>query len=157
VLLVETLSPDQQPPMQVVVDQNGQPSIPVDATTGQPVLIQPPTVSDSPEQNPDIVPGEEDLDSDLDGGDDSELYNQQQEAPEMEPLKKYYLGQKVTELRAKLQEFNVRNNDLDIIIKFMDNLSYLTLWNLVNAVLPDIEETLMRLNSNEKQQPKQKI
>jgi hypothetical protein len=120
-LLVETLSPDQQPPNPQVVAQ-------ADPQNGE---------------------GEE--------GNEETFQQQQSESPEIEPLKKFYLIQKITDLRAKLQDQNIRNQDLDNILKFTDNLSYVTLLGLTNALLPDLEETLTRLNSNEKTKPKQEV
>jgi hypothetical protein len=141
-LLVETLSPDQQPPNPQVVAVPEQPP-----QTGQ--------VDDTAGYDEGY---DEEGDLDGDGNPDGESFQQQQtESPEIEPIKKFYLIQKITDLRAKLQEQNIRNQDLDNILKFTDNLSYMTLLGLTNAILPDLEETLTRLNSNEKTKPKQEI
>jgi hypothetical protein len=144
-LLVETLSPDQQPPNPVSQAQ-------IDPQTGQPIQVAP--------QEDGTAGYDEgyDEEGDLEGGEgmDEESFQQPPEPPEVEPLKKYYLIQKITDLRAKLQDQNIRNQDLDNVLKFTDNLSYMTLLGLTNALLPDLEETITRLN-NEKPQPKQEI
>jgi hypothetical protein len=136
-LLVETLSPDQQPPNPQVVAQ-------ADPQNGQGGYDETDEYSDEGD-----LEGEE--------GNEETFQQQQSESPEIEPLKKFYLIQKITDLRAKLQDQNIRNQDLDNILKFTDNLSYVTLLGLTNALLPDLEETLTRLNSNEKTKPKQEV
>jgi hypothetical protein len=127
-LLVETLSPDQQPPNPQVVAQ-------ADPQNGQGGYDETDEYSDE---------------GDLEGEEGNEETFQQQQS-------EFYLIQKITDLRAKLQDQNIRNQDLDNILKFTDNLSYVTLLGLTNALLPDLEETLTRLNSNEKTKPKQEV
>ena len=153
-LLVETLSPDQQPPN--ASNQN----VPIDPKTGKPVAAEAPEQGNAENSGDEEYDGEgDDLEDGEDEGENEEYNGEyiQQEAPEIEPLKKYYLIQKITELRLQLQEHNIRNKDLDNVLKFVDNLSYNTLLSLVNAVLPDIEELLARLAANEKQKAKQEV
>lgn len=158
-LLVETLV--NQPP-QIVGQVPNQQAI--DPTTGQPVQLQ--QVNGSEEVSPEEMPPEEappeegnpdlmgidpdDMDSDLDGEESSDFAAPPVESPEILPLKKYYLIQKIIDLNAKLTQKNIVNSDLDNIMKFMDNLSYNTLLSLITTILPDIEEQLVRIINNEK-------
>ena len=71
--------------------------------------------------------------------------------PDLAPLKRYYLISKLKELDDQLANYNIKNDELDIIIKFVNNLSYSSLLLLSNVAIQNIEDQIARL-SNEKQQ-----
>jgi len=98
-------------------------------------------VQDIPEQNSDDV-GDE-YDPELDGSVDEVLPFQ-----EILPMKRYYLIGKLRELKSKLDQNNIQNEDFDIIVKFTNNLSYGSLVSLASGIIPVVEEQLARLTTN---------
>lgn len=71
------------------------------------------------------------------------------EPAEFTPLKKYFLIEKLNELKYKLADRNIVNEDLEFIIKFSPSLSYETLANLVNTLSEAIQSQLQGIK-NEK-------
>lgn len=69
---------------------------------------------------------------------------QQEEPVEYTPLKKYFLAQKLNDLNIRLKKYNMTNETLDIMIKFMDSLSYETLVTLSNNIIQTINAELER-------------
>jgi len=134
--LCETLTEQQQAPPQV-------------APAGQPpqqVVVQQP-VQAAPQANQ--YQQDADYDSELDGEDEEMVAEQIPPFQEILPLKKYYLIQKLKKLKSRLDEFDLINEDLNIIMKFMNNISYNSLMSLTINILPVIEEQLARLQTDE--------
>ena len=71
------------------------------------------------------------------------------EPAEFTPLKKYFLIEKLNDLKYKLADRNIVNEDLELIIKFSPSLSYDTLVNLVNTLSEAIQSQLQGIK-NEK-------
>jgi len=92
-----------------------------------------------------------DYDPELDGedGDGSEMVAQAPPFQEILPLKRYYLIEKLKNLKFRLDENNIKNEDLDTILKFVNSMSYSSLVSLSINLLPVIEEQLARLQTNE--------
>lgn len=84
---------------------------------------------------------EDGVDPELEG-EDTELF------ADILPLKRYYLIQRLNELRDKLEYNNIQNNDLNIILKFMNNISYSSLLALSSGIIPAVENQLERLSTN---------
>ena len=73
------------------------------------------------------------------------------EAPpfqEILPMKRYYLIGRLRELKSRLDQNNIQNEDFDIIVKFTNNLSYGSLVSLASGIIPVVEEQLARLTTN---------
>jgi hypothetical protein len=98
-------------------------------------------VQAAPEQNPYDAGDEYDLE--LDGAVDEVLPFQ-----EILPMKRYYLIGRLRELKSKLDQNNIQNEDFDIIVKFTNNLSYGSLVSLASGIIPVVEEQLARLTTN---------
>ena len=75
-----------------------------------------------PEMNPEEIPAEE--------------------SPEMEPLKKFYLVQKLQDLKSRLLQNGITNDDLETVLKFGESFSYAVLLNLANALLKSVESDI---------------
>jgi hypothetical protein len=67
---------------------------------------------------------------------------------EILPMKRYYLIGKMKELKSRLDQNNIQNKDFDIIVKFINNLSYNSLLSLASGIIPVVEEQLTRLTTN---------
>lgn len=104
-----------------------------------------------------LLPGEassEDYEDDSEEyADDSELDSETDEdessnvlSPDLAPLKRYYLIRRLKELNDQLVNYNIKNDELDIIIKFVNNLSYNSLLLLSNSVIQNIEDQIARLS-----------
>lgn len=117
----------------------------------------------SPEQGEQVVqnipqeqipPEDQYYDPDLDdeemSGEDGQVAIDQSPATSQEllPIRRYYLLEKIRLLKSRLKDYNVQNDDLDVIIKFSNQLSYNSLVSLVVSLLPVIEEQIVRLNNN---------
>ena len=83
---------------------------------------------------------------------DSELDAEEApEAPpfqEILPMKRYYLIGRLKELKSRLDQNNIQNTDFDIIMKFINNLSYNSLISLTGGIIPVVEDQLARLTTN---------
>lgn len=93
-------------------------------------------------QNPYDDSGDE-YDSELDGSAEEVLPFQ-----EILPMKRYYLIGKLKELKSRLDQNNIQNEEFDIIIKFINSLSYSSLVSLSIGIIPVVEEQLARLTTN---------
>lgn len=62
--------------------------------------------------------------------------------PELTPLKKYYLIEKLYILKNKLNQFNLNNDDLDRVLKFANSFSYETLVSLSEKLAKNTESIL---------------
>lgn len=73
------------------------------------------------------------------------------EAPpfqEILPMKRYYLIGRLRELKSRLDQSNIQNTDFDIIMRFINNLSYNSLVSLTGGIIPVVEDQLARLTTN---------
>ena len=95
-----------------------------------------------PVQQEDPNSGE--YDPELDGEDVQEVLPFQ----EILPMKRYYLMGKLKELKSLLDQNNIQNTDFDIIMKFINNLSYDSLLSLSGGIIPVVEDQLARLTTN---------
>ncbi len=96
-----------------------------------------------PMVNEDQSKSEDEYDEDLDDV---------QEAPafqEILPIKKYYLINRLKELKSRLDQHNIQNEDFNIITKFLNNFSYNSLLSLANGIIPVVEDQLARLPRND--------
>lgn len=117
----------------------------------------------SPEQGVQNIPQEQippedqyydpDLDDEEMRAEDGQVAIDQSPATSQEllPIRRYYLLEKIRLLKSRLKDYNVQNDDLDVIIKFSNQLSYNSLVSLVVSLLPVIEEQIVRLNNNAKE------
>ena len=64
------------------------------------------------------------------------------DSPEFASLKKYYLSEKLHNLKARLSTHGISNDDLDLILKFNNELSYDTLLKLTDAIVDIIKVQL---------------
>lgn len=84
---------------------------------------------------------------------DPELDNEMiQEVPpfqEILPIKRYYLIGRLKELKSRLDQSSIQNEDFETIIKFLNNFSYNSLVSLSNGIIPVVEDQLARLTRNE--------
>lgn len=95
-----------------------------------------------PAQQPDEY-GDE-YDPELDGMEMQEA----QPFQEILPMKRYYLIGRLKELKSQLDQSNIQNLDFDIIMKFINNLSYNSLVSLSSGIIPVVEDQLARLTKN---------
>lgn len=94
--------------------------------------------------------GYDEYDPELDSGEGQYV----EEVPpfqEILPLKKYHLIQKLNELKVRLEQYNIVNEDFNTILKFMNNISYNSLLSLSSGIIPVIEDQIARLNNDQKQ------
>jgi hypothetical protein len=86
-----------------------------------------------------------------DGEYDPELDGEMEEVQpfqEILPMKRYYLIGKLKEMKSRLDEHNIQNEDFDIIIKFINSLSYNSIVSLASGIIPVVEDQLARLTTN---------
>jgi hypothetical protein len=82
---------------------------------------------------------------------DPEMDNEMQEAlpfQEILPMKRYYLIGRVKELKTQLDHNNIKNDDFEIIMKFINNLSYNSIVSLSSGIIPVVEDQIARLSAN---------
>lgn len=143
-LLVEVLF--EQTPPQVPPTQNPLSKEPEEPPKQQ---VQPVQVSQKEQSLQNQETGEEVPEDGVDGG-----VQMQEEgiSPDLLPIKKYYLISKLKELKNQLMEYSLQNDELDILLKFADNLSYSSLINVGLVITDVIGQQLARLkdakNSN---------
>ena len=156
--LCEILTEQQQappkttaPPAQNVHVHVHQPPAPKEKAAPKPkVEAQPEQVPQevvpvqADEQDPNSYDGSEEYDPELDGQEEIQVDPNQ----EILPLKRYYLIGRLKELKSLLDERDIQNDDFDIVIKFMNNLSYNSLVSLANNIIPVVEDQLARLTTN---------
>ena len=121
---------------------------------------QPPPQEEMPpeQQGGEVPPGQ---DAEMPGGVPSTPVAQQggeieDDPPEMTPLKKYYLIEKLYILKNKLNQFNLNNDDLDRVLKFVNSFSYETLVSLSEKLAKNTESILReeKLNRGKKKNEK---
>jgi len=121
-----------------------QPAAPKEKAPKPEPVQQVPVQAQPEQQGPDAGYGEDEYDPEMDGGD--------MPAPdpfqELLPLKRYYLVLRLKDLKSQLDDGNIKNPDFDIVIKFINNLSYNSLVMLSNSIIPVVEEQIARLNAN---------
>ncbi len=149
--LCEILTEQQQAPPQAVVNKASIKQPVVQQVIPQTQQIQLPAAyptqqSYNQDQQDDY---DIDYDSELDSEDEGGEVDTSPPFPEILPLKKYYLIQRLKNLKSRLDECNINNSDLDIILKFVNNISYNSLVSLFINILPVVEEQLARLSTNE--------
>jgi len=74
----------------------------------------------------------------------------QPENPELEPIKKFLLIQKLKELDNKLKQKNMINDSLSIFIEFAENLSFDTILSVSNSFIDFINQQLTQGIENAK-------
>jgi hypothetical protein len=145
--LCEILTEQQQAPPQVALAKAGNaPQVVQQVQNPQPAQAAYPAQQNPYQQDY----GDMEYDSELDGDEDGGMVAEQPPPfREILPLKKYYLIERLKNLKSRLDEFNIKNTDLEIILKFMNNISYNSLVSLFINILPVIEEQLARLQNND--------
>ena len=145
--LCEILTEQQQAPPQTTLVGTAAPVV------AQPQQVQTQVVYPAQPDSYQQDYGDMEYDPELDGEDESGEMVAEQLPPfrEILPLKKYYLIQRLKNLKSRLDEFNIKNKDLEIILKFMNNISYNSLVSLSINILPVIEEQLARLQDNDEE------
>ena len=73
------------------------------------------------------------------------------ENPELEPIKKFLLIQKLQELNTRLKEKNILNNSLSTFLSFSEFLTFDTIIAVSNGLIEFIEQQLKRGQKNENQ------
>ena len=69
-------------------------------------------------------PTDDDYDPELDTDGSEEMDQNVVPFQEILPLKRYYLIQRLKNFNAQLCAANIKNTDLEIILKFVNNISY---------------------------------
>lgn len=69
---------------------------------------------------------------------------EEQENPELEPLKKYLLLQKLETLKWKLEKNDMESTSLDTFLKFGKDLSYDTILSVTNSFASFFEKQLQQ-------------
>lgn len=72
--------------------------------------------------------------------------------PEFMSLRKYHIIQKLHELKNRLDDVNQNSEDLDLLLKFSNELSYNTLVQLSNGIVEYIKTQLKGVKDDEGQQ-----
>lgn len=73
---------------------------------------------------------------------------QPEEPVEYTSLKKYYLAQKLSDFNVKMKQYNMRNEALETVLKFIDVLSYETLVSLSNNLINTLNAEIERAQQN---------
>ena len=66
------------------------------------------------------------------------------QSPELEPLKKYLLLQKLENLRDRLEKNNMESTSLDTFLKFGKDLSYDTILSVSESFISFLEKQLQQ-------------
>ena len=82
---------------------------------------------------------------------DTKKERQLAENPELEPIKKFLLIQKLQELDSRLKEKNILNNSLSTFLSFSEFLTFDTIIAVSNGLIEFIEQQLKRGQKNENQ------
>lgn len=61
---------------------------------------------------------------------------------ELTPIKRYYLINKLTNLKNKLNQVNQYDDNLDLVLQFADSISYATLVKLTKVLIKDINKNI---------------
>ena len=99
------------------------------------------------EQDPPQMPGDE-------GDPNQQGQEQEQQGPDIDaeilPLKKYYLTQELTKVRNQLYRAGITRDDLNLVVKFQNFLSYDTLVILADKVFNNIQDDLRSIKNEQK-------
>jgi len=125
----QTQTPSQVPPVQIVQHVN------------QPETKQPEPTSQQDQDVPQEQPEQQLSGDELDAVQAQEMGI----APDLMPIKKYYLINRLKELKTQLGEYSIQNDELNIVLKFADNLSYSSLLSIGMILIDFIEQQLARL------------
>ena len=71
--------------------------------------------------------------------------------PDLSPIRRYSLIEKLRELNVVLMQYNIKNVQLDTILTFINDLSYESLVIICNELIPSIEEQIVRLSDGKAQ------
>ncbi|MFA7202783.1 MAG: hypothetical protein WC188_03630 [Candidatus Caldatribacteriota bacterium] len=119
---------------EILIEQNVQPVPIQQAPPSQQVPVQVPDYNDSEDiEFSDEVPAEENPET--------------SQFQAILPLKKYYLIRRLEHLKSKLENANIENTDFNIIMKFINNLSYDAIVSLSLSIIPVIEDQLARTSN----------
>ena len=61
---------------------------------------------------------------------------------ELTPIKRYYLINKLVNLKNKLNQMNQYDDNLDLVLQFSDSISYPTLVKLTKVLIKDITKNV---------------
>ena len=61
---------------------------------------------------------------------------------ELTPIKRYYLINKLVNLKNKLNQMNQYDDNLDLVLQFVDSISYPTLVKLTKVLVKDITKNV---------------
>ncbi len=154
-LLVEVLfeqTPSQVPPVQIIQHVTHTPKEPDSKSVEPKQQEQPASQAQAVPQEQQIPQGQETGDEETtgeeipeDGLGDGGQMQEEGISPDLLPIKKYYLISKLKELKNQLIEYSLQNDELDILLKFADNLSYSSLLNVGLIITDVIGQQLARL------------
>lgn len=71
----------------------------------------------------------------------------QQLPPDFTPIKRYILIEKIRELNTILLQYNIKNQQLDTVLTFINDLPYDALVMICIELIPSIEEQIVRLSN----------
>lgn len=100
-----------------------------------------------PAASTEQVPSDE-TQQDQNPDEEQDLQQEEQQPTESKDLllfKKFVLIQNLQNLAGRLEEYNIKNDDLNLVLKFANNLSYNTLLSLSDGVVSSVEEQLARM------------
>jgi hypothetical protein len=110
-------------PPKIVQEQTDQQQVPAQQdqqqVPAQPLKLQPGQYPPRSDVEPEEIPPEE--------------------SPEMVPLKRYYLQMRLQDLKAKILRAGMKNDDLDLVLRFGDVFSYPVFLNLSNKLLKSVD------------------
>jgi hypothetical protein len=102
----------------------------------------------SSQQNEDNTDyDEEDMEDEEGMGEQTPQEPQNFLPPDLAPIKRYYLIQRMKDLSNILDNFNIKNEDLELVLKFSNDLSYESLMLLGTGVIQTTEQQLARLTN----------
>jgi hemolysin activation/secretion protein len=93
------------------------------------------------------TPPQQELDSDPDI--DEDLEDGSTENDECVPIKRYYLLNKLKNFKYILKKYNIINSDFELLLKFVDSLSYNTLLFVSDKMIQSAEEQIARTRNAE--------
>ncbi|MFW6246932.1 MAG: hypothetical protein ACOC22_02020 [bacterium] len=79
---------------------------------------------------------------------DKEEEEKEEDNEEIKPIKKYYLLQQLYDLKQKLTDHGLHNSDLNLIIKFSNELSYETILKLSEKVTDIVQKQVDQRGRN---------
>jgi len=100
--------------------------------------VQPPVESDVNQQDSSIdqqAPPQQYSDED----EDEELTDESPENEECVPIKRFYLLTKLKKIKDILKQYNIVDSDFDLLLKFVNSLSYNTLLFISDKMIQAVE------------------